>query len=369
MKMGKTSAILLGGLCAVALFINMGVGNAQQPANAQQSKGGPNNGNQPDGYRTPSIVNGVQIQTPMVQDVISMEDSLPLKAPARPKQARKVLVLAKARGYAHSSIPLAAATIKAMGDKTDAWTTTITYDAADINENNLKQYDLVFLDSTTGAFLDEPDDATVTAARRKALLDFVRSGKGLAGIHAATDSYHTNGGGGRGRGAKAGDPAPAPAPAVAAAPAKPTGTWPEFNTLIGGFFKYHWVFPQPITVKIDDPKSPLTAMFHGQEFNIHDEVYTYAQDSYSRKNLHILTSIDYSKMSDADKAKEPEATRRTDGDYGLSWIRREGKGRVFYEALGHSEHIYSRTPMLEHILAGVQYALGDLAADDSPSAR
>ena len=110
-------------------------------------------------------------------------------------------------------------------------------------------------------------------------------------------------------------------------------------------------------------------MFHGQEFAINDEIYTFAQDSFSRKNLHVLTSIDYSKMSDEDKAKEPAATKRTDGDYGLSWIRREGKGRVFYEALGHSEHIYSRTPMLEHILAGVQYALGDLAADDSPSAR
>ena len=36
------------------------------------------------------------------------------------------------------------------------------------------------------------NDAAATAARRKALLDFVRGGKGLAGIHAATDSYHQN---------------------------------------------------------------------------------------------------------------------------------------------------------------------------------
>ncbi len=48
---------------------------------------------------------------------------------------------------------------------------------------------MVFLDSTTGFFLDDPD-AGVTAARKKALLSFVRSGKGLAGIHAASDSYH-----------------------------------------------------------------------------------------------------------------------------------------------------------------------------------
>ena len=82
-------------------------------------------------------------------------------------------------------------------------------------------------------------------------------------------------------------------------------------------------------------------------------------------NLHILTSIDYDKMSEADKAKEDFP--RTDHDYGLSWIRREGKGRVFYEAHGHSERIYAIKPMLEHVLAGMQYALGDLKADDSPS--
>src|ERR1039458_697940 len=69
----------------------------------------------------------------------------------------------------------------------------------------------------------------------------------------------------------------------------------------------------------------------------------------------------------ADKAKEDYP--RADHDYGLSWIRREGKGRVFYEAHGHSERVYAIKPMLEHVLAGVQYALGDLKADDSPSVK
>jgi hypothetical protein len=38
-------------------------------------------------------------------------------------------------------------------------------------------------------------------------------------------------------------------------------------------------------------------------------------------------------------------------------------------ALGHNERIYAMTPMLEHLLAGMQYALGDLKADDSPSQK
>ena len=370
---------------------------------------------------------GGQPQTPEPQSVEAMMAALPSAAPVKPAQPRKVLVLARAAGFVHSSIPLAAKTIEALGSKTGAWTTTITYDAKDINTDNLKQYDAVFLASTTGTFLDDPNDPAATAARRKALLDFVRGGKGLAGIHAATDSYHGNpnppAAGGAGRGGQgtglamqfmaAGDKnadqklskdeftgladalfdkvdadktgkvaqadfAPrfvAALPPGAGRGAGPAGPqvneplWPEFNTMIGGYFKFHWVDPQLITVKIDDPKSPLTAMFHGQEFEIHDETYTFQQDSFSRANVHVLTSIDYAKMSDEDKAKEPAASARTDHDFALSYIRREGQGRVFYEAHGHSERIYAMKPMLEHLLAGIQYALGDLKADDTPSAK
>jgi type 1 glutamine amidotransferase len=395
-----------------------------------------------------------QNQTPDPAHVTAMLAALPATAPAKPKQPRKVLVLGKAAGFVHSSIPLAARTIEEMGKKTGAWTTTITYDPADINEANLKQYDAIFLASTTGAFLDDPNDAAATAARRKALIDFVRGGKGLAGIHAATDSYHQNrpapgadaagggrgpGGGGRGgfggRGGQGGPvvaqflaqgdknadqkisreeftgladawyakldpsntgrvtqaefgerfgalmPAP-PAPAASATPVRgngqapatnlgpdtQTGTWPEFNTMIGGFFKFHWNDGQDITVKVDDPNSPLTAMFKGKpQLVVVDETYTFGRETYSRKNLRVLTSIDYAKMTDEDKKKE--SNPRSDGDYALSWIHRDGKGRVFYEAFGHNEKIYAMTPILEHVLAGMQYVLGDLQADDSPSEK
>ena len=278
-------------------------------------------------------------------DVDRMTAALPDKAPARPQKPRKVLVLGRAAGYVHSSIPLAAKTIEAMGARTGAWTATTTYDAADINTANLAQYDAIFLASTTGCFLDDANDAAATAARRAAFMAFVRGGKGIAAIHAAGDSYH---------GAQCAQPM-----ASAGEP-----LWPEFNRMIGGYFKFHWNNPQHITVKIDDPKSPLTAMFHGQEFEIHDETYVFANDSFSRSNVHVLTSVNYDKMSAEDKAKEK--TPRPDHDYALSWIRAEGKGRVFYEAHGHDESIYAMRPMLEHLLAGMQYALGDLKADDKP---
>jgi uncharacterized protein len=277
-------------------------------------------------------------------DISAMMAALPDKPSVAPQSLRHVLVIGRAVGWVHTSIPLAAKMVEYLGDKTGAWLTTITYDAAAITPENLKQYDAVFLASTTGEFLDDPNDKAATDLRRRALLDFVKGGKGLASIHAATDSYHTSG-------------------------ATLTGTWPEFNEMIGGFFKFHWVYPTLIPVKVDDPNSPLTAMFPPRGFEIVDETYTFAQDSFSRKRVHVLTSVNYAKMSVEDKGKEPSATRRTDGDYALSYIQRVGNGRVFYESHGHDEKVYFSRPFVAHMLAGIQYALGDLKADDSPSAK
>ena len=201
-------------------------------------------------------------------------------------------------------------------------------------------------------------------------MDFIRGGKGLAVIHAGTDSYH-----GSAPGA-----APAAAPAAGQRPPQDGGSplWPEYNNMINGYFKWHWLYPTQIAVKIDDPASPINAAFGGvnpqtgartppRPFSIVDEVYTFNETSYVRTRAHILTSIDYSKMPAEVKAQEP-APQRTDHDYALSYLVKEGQGRVFVQVLGHDESIYKQTPMLGHILAGVQYALGDLAADDSPSA-
>jgi type 1 glutamine amidotransferase len=119
----------------------------------------------------------------------------------------------------------------------------------------------------------------------------------------------------------------------------------------------------------DDLQSPLTAMFMIDRSSSR-MTYSFFMDSWSRQNLHVLMSIDYAKMSAADRALESNASARTDGDYGLSWIRRDERGRVFYLALGHREDgIYRSPEMLRHVLAGIQYAIGDLTADDGPSVR
>lgn len=317
-----------------------------------------------------------------VTKMIATLGLLPDKPPATPLKPRKVLIWSRipSSGYQHSSIPLAARMIEAIGMKTGAWTSATSWDVTDINADNLKQYDAIFLSNTTGRFLDDTNDAAITASRRAALLDFIRGGKGIAGIHATGDSYHGRTGGPAARGA-AGAPRAGGAPGAARGPAPPCTSnnptpgggggdplWPEWIQIIGGYFKFHWLYPTPITVKIDDPNNPINAAFKGKSFNVIDEVYTFGETSFSRENVRVLTSIDYDKMTDCDKGLE--SSPRPDHDYGLSWIRREGQGRLFYQALGHHESIYYNNPaMLAHILAGMQYALGDLKADDSPSRK
>ncbi|HUT01866.1 MAG TPA: ThuA domain-containing protein, partial [Phycisphaerae bacterium] len=67
------------------------------------------------------------------------------------------------------------------------------------------------------------------------------------------------------------------------------------------------------------------------------------------------------------KMKDPG--KRPDKDYAVSWVRTYGKGRVFYTTLGHCEKTYLDPTFLRHVLAGVQFALGDLKADATPGAK
>jgi len=338
----NAKSILMGTLLTAALAW------AQPPAAASKPASCP-----PEGFSGGFTRGCPQRQFAAPADIAAMMAAVPEKAPATPKKLRKVLVIGRATTFIHTTIPLAAKMVEYLGDKTGAWMTTITYDVSMITPDYLQQFDAIVLASTAGDFLDDPNDKPGTESRRKAFLDFVKSGKGLAGIHAATDCYHTNG-----------------KPATATAPAQPpTGTWPEFNEMIGGYFKWHWNYPTLISVKLDDPKSPLNAMFGPRGYDIIDETYTLAQDSFTRKRSHVLTSVNYNRMSNDDKAKEPAATKRTDGDYAISYVQKAGQGRVFYEAHGHDEKIYFQRPWVAHVLAGIQYALGDLEAEDAPSEK
>jgi type 1 glutamine amidotransferase len=77
----------------------------------------------------------------------------------------------------------------------------------------------------------------------------------------------------------------------------------------------------------------------------------------------VLISID------TEKSDMSQWHVRPDNDYGLSWIKSYGKGRVFNCAMGHTPTFFATPALAEHILAAIQFVLGDLEADTTPSAK
>jgi uncharacterized protein len=266
----------------------------------------------------------------------AIEQALPDKAPAKPKKPRKVLVthIAKRNGNpvsGHASIPFGNHALVDMGKKTGAYEAVINNDESVFLPKNLAAYDAIVFNNTLGVLFEDP-------ALRRSLLDFVKNGKGFAAIHCgggATFVQH---------------------PVY--------DQFPEFGEMVGGYEDggHPWLPNEVTHVKIDDPKSPLTAMFKGP-FEIYEETYQFREPTL-RDRLHVLLSIDVSKMPAGRKILKQ---RQQDMDFPVSWVKPYGKGRVFYTMTGHSPDAFKNPLLLQHYLAGIQFAAGDIDADVTPS--
>jgi type 1 glutamine amidotransferase len=261
--------------------------------------------------------------------------AVPGRARVKPVRPRAVLVFTLTRGFRHDSIPLVAYAIEQMGKKTGAFKTVVSDDIAMFSPENIAKFDAVVMDNTTGELFLPPDfDRLSPSDQEKArkrdgelkasFLDFVRSGKGLVGIHAATDCFYQ---------------------------------WPEYGDMIGGYFAGH-PWNEKIGVAIDDPGHPLCAVFGGQGFEVGDEIYMH-REPYSRDLVRVLLRMD--------REKTPEKGDRPDNDYALAWVRNYGKGRVFYCAFGHWHDIFMNPKLMQFYLDGIQFALGDLLASAEPT--
>ena len=115
-----------------------------------------------------------------------------------------------------------------------------------------------------------------------------------------------------------------------------------------------------MTIRIDDPRHPVASLLSDDPLQFKEEIYQ-LRAPWSRERLRVLLTLDQV-MTDT---KRP-GVNRTDGDFAVSWVRKQGQGRVFYCSLGHNKHIYSNPRVLSHYLAGIQFAIGDLKADTTP---
>ena len=115
--------------------------------------------------------------------IAKMQAAAPDKPVVEPKQPRKLLVFNLCKGYKHESIPCGAKALEIMGKKTGAFTTVNSMDMSVFTPENLKQFDAVCFNNTSMLNFEDP-------ALRKSLMDFVRNGGGIVGIHAAVDNFH-----------------------------------------------------------------------------------------------------------------------------------------------------------------------------------
>jgi type 1 glutamine amidotransferase len=143
---------------------------------------------------------------------------------------------------------------------------------------------------------------SITKSEEAALIDFVEQGKGFIPIHCASFCFRNS---------------------------------EKYINLVGGQFLKHdtGTFIAPIVVK-DHP-----AIQGVKEFSTWDETYVH----------HKLTN-DRTTLSE-----------RIEGDHHESWtwVREQGKGRVFYTAYGHDERTWNNPGFHQLIKQGVVWAVGD----------
>ena len=300
--------LMAGGLCGTAA-----VTLAQQPAAPAKAPAAPKPPE--DKMKLPEL---------STADLAKIEQALPVKAAAKPAKPRKILVFWRCEGFFHGGgIAGGNRAIELMGRKTGAYEADFSTDYSVFDAANLAKYDAIVLNNTTK--LNLPD-----AAKKQALLDFVKNGKGLIGIHAATDNFYD---------------------------------WPDAAAMIGGVFAGHpWGGGGTWAVKIDEPDHILNRAFAGKGFKLKDEIYQF-KEPYTRADRRVLLSLD---LSDPVTAGPAEKGNRADKDYAVAWIKKVGRGRVFYCSLGHDRNVFMEPAVLQHYLDGIQYALGDLQADATP---
>jgi type 1 glutamine amidotransferase len=258
----------------------------------------------------------------------------PRKAAAAPKAPRRLLIYDANIGYGganggHRSIPAANMAIDLFAKSTGAFEAVFSNDLENFKYQKIKTFDAVFLNNTVGQIFVDPEV-------RAGLSRFVREGGGLAGYHGTSHA---------------------------------SMDWPEFAQILGAVEGAHREPTEIATVKLDDPASPLLASFGGKSFVHQDEFYRFVEPPLSRDKVHVLMSVDIEKTDLNQGRGCARPCVRPDADYALSWIHTYGKGRVFFTALGHTPAFFASPNLSDFFFRGIQFVLGDLEADATPSAK
>ena len=250
----------------------------------------------------------------------------------------KVLMVTATHGFRHTyGIEGAVALMREL-EKTTELRVDTTENLANLNATNLAKYDLLFFanstlrinpkDTTQAALravrLRAPIPNAVTPEQQKAVIDFVRGGKGVVVAHAGLDANYG---------------------------------WDEYREMVGGgLFEAHpWV--KHVRVLNEAKAHPATRPFGGN-FWIREEFYIL--DKSPRASSRVLLSLDDATLGAPNMGKLPAPEN---SDHPVSWYRTYGQGRVFATILGHFRDTWQRPEFAQHLLTGMRMAAGRLSAD------
>jgi len=263
----------------------------------------------------------------------------PDAATAPVSKKHKVLLFSLFTGFDHWVIPHADAVINILSEKTGAYEIIKSVDISMFEKKKIKQFDAVVLNNNcsdkvrrdlfydalgTITEMSEEEKIKKAAELESNLLSFVKKGGGLAILHGGIVMQNNSA---------------------------------EFSEMLGGSFDYHPP-QQKIELKLAEQDHPMTKAFEGKSFTHIDEPYFF-KNAYSKKDFRPLL---YMEISEIQKMKH-----ETDEKISyVSWIKKYGKGRIFYVSPSHNAQSYEDSRILKYYLNGMQYVLGDLKCDDTP---
>ena len=235
----------------------------------------------------------------------SVGGSSPVPAPTA--SGREVLALTATAGYRHASIPAAVGLLRTLAGRDRRLRVTVLDRAEQLTPARLRGAAAVAFVSTSGPLpLDE--------RQRRALVAFVRRGGGLVGFHAAAATL---------------------------------GGWPTFGRMLGGVFAGH-PYHRVGRVVVEDRATPMTRGLPAA-WRTDEEFYFFRTDP--RRTAHVLLRLDVGSVGGPPRADRP-----------LAWCRREGRGRVFYDALGHAPAQWRDRRQRTLVRGGLAWAAGLVAA-------
>ncbi len=249
-----------------------------------------------------------------------------LAAPAvAQERKRNVLFIGQSKGYQHEAISTAMVTFYNLGRTSGRWNTYFRTDCAAVTKKPLK-WGAKNLNAFDALVFFTDGDLDMDESQKADLLSFVRDdGKGFIGIHSASITFVS---------------------------------WPEYGTMLGGYYDGHpWgEFAAPLVV--EDPGFP--GMQHlPARFSLHDEIYQIR--NFSRRDVHVLMSLDASKLDLTRKGVHQEGR-----DFPVVWARNYGKGRVLYNGLGHRLEVWERPEIQRMWQEMVEWSLGLVPGDATP---